>query len=64
MSDLTSDKRMRWAGLLVVVGLAIQSATLLWRHPASFIAFLVIGSPLTVAGVLLYLYSLFGKSHG
>ena len=52
------EKRIRWAGLLVVAGLAIQVATLLWLHPLAFMAFLAIGCPLSVAGVLLYLYSL------
>lgn len=51
-------RHIRWAGALVCLGLAIQLLTLLWVHPLSFMAFLVIGCPLTGAGVLLYLYSL------
>ena len=58
-------KRIRWAGVLICFGLAVQALTLMWVHPLSFMAFLMIGCPLTGAGVLLYLYSLIaGKSDG
>jgi hypothetical protein len=52
------EKRIRWAGLLVLAGLAVQVMTLTWLHPLAFMAFLMIGCPLSVAGILLYLYSL------
>jgi hypothetical protein len=52
------EKRIRWAGLLVVAGLAVQVMTLSWLHPLAFMAFLAIGCPLSGAGILLYLYSL------
>ena len=52
------EKRIRWAGLLVIAGLAAQVTTLTWVHPLAFMAFLMIGCPLSLAGVLLYLYSL------
>jgi hypothetical protein len=52
------EKRIRWAGLLVVMGLLVQIVTLFWVHPLAFMTFLTVGCPLSLAGVLLYLYSL------
>jgi len=61
MSDQTIEKRIRWAGLLVCLGVAVQLVTLMWVHPLAFMTFLAVGCPLTVAGVLLYLYSLVAR---
>ena len=55
------ERRIRWAGLLITAGLAILFLSLLWVHPLSFMAFLVVGCPLILVGVLLYLYSLSAK---
>jgi predicted cobalt transporter CbtA len=52
------ERRLRWAGFLIAVGLVIQLTTFIWVHPLAFIAFVVIGCPLVGAGILLYLYSL------
>ena len=52
------ERRIRWAGLLVVVGLLVQILTLTWVHPLAFMTFLMIGCPLCLAGVSFYLYSL------
>jgi len=52
------ERRLRWAGVLIAVGLIIQLTTFIWLHPLAFIAFAVIGCPLVAAGVLLFLYSL------
>lgn len=51
------EKRLRWAGLLIALGLVVQLLTFIWVHPLAFIAFAVIGCPLVAAGVLFYLYS-------
>jgi F0F1-type ATP synthase assembly protein I len=56
------ERRIRWSGILVGVGLIIQMLTLLWTHPLAFVAFLLIGCPLVAAGILLYLYSLVAHS--
>jgi hypothetical protein len=61
MATTTIEQRIRWAGLLVVVGLLVQLLTMSWSHPLAFMAFLIIGCPLTLAGVLLYLFSLATK---
>jgi hypothetical protein len=52
------EKRIRWSGVLVSAGFAVLVASLFWKHPLSFMAFLGLGCPLVAAGVLLYLYAL------
>jgi hypothetical protein len=42
---------------LVLAGLVAQILTLFWNHPLAFMAFLMVGVPLTAAGVLVYLYA-------
>lgn len=58
MSTNTIERRIRWSGMLIVVGLLLQMLTLLWTHPLAFMCFLMIGCPLVAAGMLLFLYSL------
>ena len=55
------ESRIRWAGELVVAGLVVQLFTMYWAHPLAFMAFLIIGCPLMLAGILLYLYSLVAR---
>jgi hypothetical protein len=55
------EQRLRWEGLLIALGLAIQLITFIWIHPLAFIAFTVVGCPLVAVGVLLYLYSLVSR---
>lgn len=52
------ERRIRLAGLLIVLGLISQLVTFLWIHPLAFMAFLLLGCPLVAAGILIYLYSL------
>jgi hypothetical protein len=58
MPTITIERRIRWSGLLIVLGLLLQMLTLLWTHPLAFMCFLMIGCPLVAAGMLLFLYSL------
>jgi hypothetical protein len=53
-----TERRIRWASLLVGAGLLVQLGSLLVIHPLAFVAFAMVGCPLTAAGVLLYLLSL------
>jgi hypothetical protein len=55
------ERRLRWAGFLIAVGLIVQLTTFIWIHPLAFIAFAVVGCPLTAAGILLFLYSLVSR---
>lgn len=58
MSRPLIERRIRLAGLLIVLGLLCQLITFLWVHPLAFMAFLLIGCPLVGLGILVYLYSL------
>ena len=62
MAATPIERRIRWAGLIISLGLVIQTCTLFWTHPLAFMAFLLVGCPLVAAGLLLYLYSL--AAHG
>jgi hypothetical protein len=61
MALLQIEKRIQWSGLLVFSGLVVQVLTMAWTHPLSFMTFLVLGCPLMLAGVVLYLASLVSK---
>lgn len=52
------ERRIRWSGILIAVGLIIQLMTYLWIHPLAFMAFILISCPLVAIGILIYLYSL------
>jgi energy-converting hydrogenase Eha subunit E len=52
------EKRLRIAGILVALGLVILFLTIFWNHPLAFVVFLAVGVPITLAGILLYLFSL------
>src|SRR5678816_1850162 len=52
------ENRIRWSGLFITLGVTILLFTLRWSHPLSFLAFLVFGCPLILAGILLFLWAL------
>jgi hypothetical protein len=58
MDTSATERRIRWASLLVGAGLLVQLGSLLLVHPLAFVAFLMIGCPLMAAGIVLYLFSL------
>ena len=58
MDPSVTERRIRWASLLVGAGLVVQLASLLVVHPLAFVAFLMVGCPLMAAGIVLYLFSL------
>lgn len=51
-------KRLRLAGILLIIGLLVEVFSLLWNHPLSFIAFASVGLFFLFSGVVLYLFSL------
>ena len=58
---MTAEKlytRLKLAGLLISIGLVIETATLYWAHPLTFLAFITLGSTLVVVGIGLYLFSI------
>ena len=54
--------RLRLAGFLVLLGLAIQIATMLEAHPISFLAFLIAGTGLVVAGAVAFVWAWFRQN--
>jgi len=62
MTETTVNKllsrRFRIAGILIILGLVVESLSLLWNHPLSFVAFIGIGGLLLAAGIVLDLWSL------
>ncbi len=58
----TVERKIRWASYLTGAGLLIQLASLLVMHPLAFVAFLALGCPLVLAGIVLYLLSLLPAS--
>ena len=57
LDDSASGTR-RLAGVLIVVGLMVETVTLFWEHPTSFLLFALGGASLVAAGVLMYLWSI------
>jgi len=56
--ELMMAKRLRLAGILLIIGLLVEAFSLLWNHPLSFIAFSSVGLFLLFCGVVVYLFSL------
>lgn len=50
--------QLRRAGVLVAAGLLLQFLSLLPLHPLAFIAFVGLGVPVMVLGVILYVLTL------
>jgi hypothetical protein len=51
-------KRVRIAGVLVLLGLLVEGLSLMWNHPLSFVTFITIGGLLLVVGIVTYLIML------
>jgi hypothetical protein len=56
------EKRLRLAGLLLVVGLLVEAICLQWARPIAFILLVVVGGLLCCCGIVVYLYSLVSAS--
>jgi len=52
------DKRLRFAGVCVALGLLVEALCLLWATPIAFVIFVGIGGLLIFIGIVVYLYSL------
>ena len=50
--------RLQVSGLLNASGIALELVTLFWNHPISLFLFLIPGSLLVGAGIVLYLWSI------
>jgi hypothetical protein len=56
--DEVITKKIRIAGLFILLGLVVEGLSLMWNHPLSFVAFLGIGGLLLGVGVVVYLVML------
>ncbi|HEV2616152.1 MAG TPA: hypothetical protein VGU63_06025 [Candidatus Acidoferrales bacterium] len=52
------DRVLRTASALIIAGLLVEIASLLWFHPLAFVLFVFISASLTALGILVYLASL------
>lgn len=58
-SPLSLQRRIRIVGVLLLVGLLVQTGTLLaLERPLGFLAFALVGATATLAGILLFLWSI------
>lgn len=48
------NKRLRLAGVLIIIGAAVEGPTLMWNHPLSFLAFAGIGALAITLGIAVY----------
>ena len=55
---LVMDRLLQIASVLIIVGLLVEIASLLWFHPLAFVLFVFISVSLTALGILVYLASL------
>jgi hypothetical protein len=58
----TIERRVRVAAVLICRGLVVLLLTLIRVHPLAFMAFILIGCPLVLAGILLFLYSIISEA--
>ena len=53
------ERRLRHSGVLLILGLLVEAASLLWHHPLSFLGFMFVDGFLMGAGVLFICTRLF-----
>jgi len=56
------ERRVRLAAILICLGLVVLLLTLIRIHPLAFMAFALIGCPLVLVGILLFLYSIVSEA--
>jgi hypothetical protein len=56
--DELAAKRLRRASILIILSLAVQGFSLVWRHPLAFVAFLLVGGLLLLTGLGIYVWVL------
>ena len=61
MQGTLMQRRIRWSAALIAVGTVVQLATLGGVHPLGFVAFLLVGCPLVLAGMVIFLFSLLSR---
>jgi uncharacterized membrane protein len=57
LSTSRTEKRLRFAGICLAIGLVTEALCLLWATPIAFIVFVAVGGLLIFIGLAVYLYS-------
>jgi hypothetical protein len=57
-THVSMERRLRIAGVLVLLGLLVEAGGLCLADPAAFLVFAFIGIPIASLGILFYLWSL------
>jgi predicted membrane channel-forming protein YqfA (hemolysin III family) len=57
LSASWSEKRLRFAGICLAIGLLIEALCLIWATPIAFIVFVAIGGLLMLIGLVVYVHS-------
>ena len=52
------ERRLQISGILLIAGLLVEAACLLWTRPIAFILLVGLGGSLLAGGILVYLHSL------
>jgi hypothetical protein len=52
------ERRLRLAGMLLIIGLLVEAICLLWARPLAFILLVCGGGLLCATGIVVFLYSL------
>ncbi len=60
--DGTISKKLRIAGIFIILGLMVEGFSLLWNHPLSFLAFLCVGGIFLISGIVIYLLALISRT--
>ncbi|MGC2723346.1 MAG: hypothetical protein WA224_05235 [Candidatus Acidiferrales bacterium] len=58
LSEIGMRRLLQVSSALVIVGLVLEVASLLWFHPLSFVLFAFVAASLIGSGILVYLVSL------
>ncbi|MGA7553499.1 MAG: hypothetical protein WBW54_07140, partial [Candidatus Acidiferrales bacterium] len=58
LSEIGMRRLLQVSSALVIVGLVLEVASLLWFHPLSFVLFAFVAASLIGLGILVYLVSL------
>ena len=51
------NSKLQLSGILTMVGLAMETFSLFWNKPLSFLIFLSVGGLFILVGIVIYLYS-------
>jgi hypothetical protein len=62
IAQMPMQSSLRLSGVLLILGLAVGLASLLWETPLSFLFFASVGGVFLLGGVAVYLYSLISPS--